>query len=88
MPFVFKDRKLTNFLNAHYLDKHILNTKMQPIYSKRFNMTYKSIEKDLYGSMESKLCEKLSCTRTDLHKIAIKNLNNQLINKELDLAVI
>ena len=51
-------------------------------------MTYKSIEKDLYGSMESKLCEKLSCTRTDLHKIAIKNLNNQLINKELDLAVI
>jgi len=61
---------------------------MQPIYSKRFNMTYKTIEANLYGSMESKLCEKLSCTRTDLHKIAIKNLNNQLINKELDLAVI
>ena len=51
-------------------------------------MTYKTIEANLYGSMESKLCEKLSCPRTDLHQIAFKNLNNQLINKELDLAVI
>ena len=51
-------------------------------------MTYKTIEAPVYGIMESRLCEKLSCTRTDLHKIAIKNLNNQLINKELDLAII
>ena len=85
---MFKDRKLTNILNSDYLDKHLFNTKMQPVYSKRFNMTYKTIEAPVYGIMESRLCEKLSCTRTDLHKIAIKNLNNQLINKELDLAII
>ena len=49
-------------------------------------INYKKIEAPVFNKMESKLCEEMGLTISDLHKIAIKRLWNARQNKyELEL---
>ena len=47
--------------------------KTKPI---NFLMSYKQREAPIYLPMENKLCEEMGLTRSDLHKTAIRFLNN------------
>ena len=61
---------------------------MQTPNSQRFSLTYKKREAKVYVPMELKLCNQLGTSRGDLHKLAIKHLNNSIQNQKLDLVVV
>ena len=52
---------------------------------KRFSMTYKERAAKVYVPLEMKLCNQLGVTRSDLHLLGIKHLNNSIQNQKLDL---
>tara|TARA_B100001250_G_scaffold41835_1_gene33052 strand:+ start:503 stop:688 length:186 start_codon:yes stop_codon:yes gene_type:complete len=61
---------------------------MQEPLSQRFSMTYKQVEAPVYIPMEKKLMKRLGMSRGDVHKIALRNLNNQIENQKLNLMVV
>ena len=48
-------------------------------------MTYKERAAKVYVPLEMKLCDQLGVTRSDLHLLGIKHLNNSIQNQKLDL---
>jgi len=56
--------------------------------SQRFQMTYKRCEAPVYIPMEEQLMKQIGCTRCDLHKVAIRRLNNEYVMRKSDLVLV
>ena len=48
---------------------------------KRFSMTYKERAAKVYVPMEIKLCQQLGVTRSELHLLGVKHVNNLVQNQ-------
>ena len=55
---------------------------------KRFSMTYKERAAKVYVPMELKLCQQLGVTRSELHLLGVKHVNNLVQNQKLDLMLV
>jgi hypothetical protein len=55
---------------------------------KRFSMTYKERAAKVYVPMEIKLCQQLGVTRSELHLLGVKHVNNLVQNQKLDLMLV
>ena len=55
---------------------------------KRFSMTYKERASKVYVPMEIKLCQQLGVTRSELHLLGVKHVNNLVQNQKLDLMLV
>ena len=55
-----------------------------PENPRRFSMTYKERTANVYVPMEMKLCHKLGVTRSELHMLGVKHINNLLQNQKIE----
>ena len=51
-------------------------------------MTYKERAAKVYVPMEIKLCQQLGVTRSELHLLGVKHVNNLVQNQKLDIMLV